>query len=55
MTVRDAKARFSEAISAAQGGYVLVTRHGRPAAVLIGVDGDDAVDVVKKFDQFDRA
>lgn len=49
MSLRDAKARLSEAVDAAQGTFVLITRHGRPAAVLLGVGGRDVIDVVGEF------
>ena len=52
MALREVKNRLSEAIDSSQGAYVLVTRHGRPAAVIIGVEGTDLLDVaslVKKF------
>ena len=52
MPLREAKARLSEAIDAAQGTYVLITRHGRPAAVLIGVEDSDAIDVARRFVRF---
>jgi prevent-host-death family protein len=45
MSLRDAKARLSEVIDSSQRAYVLVTRHGRPAAVIIGVEGIDLTDV----------
>jgi prevent-host-death family protein len=45
MPLREAKARLSEAIDSSQDGYVLVTRHGRPAAVIIGVEGIDLTEV----------
>jgi len=49
MSLREAKAKLSEAVDASQGAYVLVTRHGRPAAVIIGVEGADVLDVVQRF------
>ena len=49
MSLRETKARLSEAVSASQGSYVLVTRHGKPAAVIVGVAGDDVLDVMKRF------
>jgi len=55
MSLRETKARLSEAISAAQGSYVLVTRHGKPAAVIVGVDGADVLDVVKRFSALEKA
>lgn len=37
--IRDAKARFSELVEAAeQGRPTTITRHGRPAAVLVSVE-----------------
>jgi prevent-host-death family protein len=45
MPLREAKARLSEAIDSSQGSYVLVTRHGRPAAILVGVEGSDLTEV----------
>jgi len=54
MSIRDAKAHLSEAVDAAQDGYVLVTRHGKPAAVILGVEGVDALDVARRFDKSDR-
>lgn len=52
MSLREAKARFSETVNAAQSGYVLVTRYGRPAAVIVGVEGVDVLDVAKRFASF---
>lgn len=49
MSLRDAKARLSEAIDFSQGSYVLVTRHGKPAAVIVGVEGTDVLGVLKRF------
>jgi prevent-host-death family protein len=45
MPLREVKARLSEAIDSSQGAYVLVTRHGRPAAIIVGVEGSDLTDV----------
>jgi len=52
MSLRDAKARLSEAVDVSQEAYVLITRHGRPAAVLIGVADFDTLDVAQKFAGF---
>ena len=49
MAIRDVKARLTEAIEAAQKSYVLVTRHGKPVAIIVGVDGMDMIDVVRRF------
>ena len=51
MSLRDVKAKLSEAIDSSQGSYVLVTRHGRPAAVIVGVEGADVLDVLKRFEK----
>jgi prevent-host-death family protein len=55
MSLRETKARLSEAVAASQGSYVLVTRHGKPAAVIVGVDGEDVLDVVKRFFALEKA
>jgi prevent-host-death family protein len=49
MSLREAKARLSEAVAASQGTYVLLTRHGKPTALIVGVDGVDVLDVAKRF------
>jgi prevent-host-death family protein len=49
MSLREAKARLSEAVKSSQGTYVLVTRHGKPAALIVGVEGVDVLDVAKRF------
>jgi len=52
MSLRETKARLSEAIDVSQGAYVLITRHGKPAAVLLGVEGLDTLDVAQRFAGF---
>lgn len=49
MSLRECKARLSEAVASSQGTYVLVTRHGKPAALIVGIDGVDVLDVAKRF------
>jgi prevent-host-death family protein len=49
MSLRETKARLSEAVAASQGTYVLVTRHGKPTALIVGVDGVDVLDVARRF------
>ena len=39
MGVAEAKARFSECLEQAQGEPVVILNHGKPAAMLIGVEG----------------
>ena len=36
------------ALSAAQKERVVITRHGRPAAIVIGVEGQDWEDIVRQ-------
>jgi prevent-host-death family protein len=54
MSLRDAKARLSEAVDSSQGAYVLVTKYGLPAAVIVGVDGIDLTDVAKFVSKLPR-
>ncbi len=46
ITVRDLQKRIKEAVDSAQSERVVVTRHGQPAAVLLGVEGSDWETVV---------
>jgi prevent-host-death family protein len=46
IAVRDLQKRIRESVEVAQNEGVVVTRHGRPAAVLIGVQGQDWEDLV---------
>ncbi|MCI0572752.1 MAG: type II toxin-antitoxin system Phd/YefM family antitoxin [Myxococcaceae bacterium] len=43
--LRDAKQGLSGLVDEAQENAVLITRHGRPAAVVLGVDGYDMEEV----------
>jgi prevent-host-death family protein len=46
VSVKDAKAGFAALVDeAANGGFVTVTRHGKPAAVLVSVE---AAEVARK-------
>jgi prevent-host-death family protein len=45
MIVRDMKDELSEVLADAQEEEVLVTKHGKPVALLIGVEGMDLEDV----------
>ena len=43
VTVKDAKAGFSAIVDKASAGeFVTITRHGKPAAVLVSVDAAEA-------------
>ena len=46
IAVRYLQKRVRECVDASQRERVVVTRHGRPAAVLIGVEGQDWEDLV---------
>ena len=46
VTAGDLQKRVKECVDAAQNDRVVVTRRGRPAAVLVGVEGSDWEDVV---------
>jgi prevent-host-death family protein len=50
VTVRDLQKRVKECVDQAQEDRLVVTRHGRPAAVLVGVEGEDWEDVVLQTD-----
>ena len=44
------KNEFSTYVDQAQHDQVLVTRHGRPAAIIIGVAGEDIEDLMTRSD-----
>jgi len=46
VTVRDLQKRIKENIDTAQKEQVVVTRRGKPAVVLTGVEGQDWEDVI---------
>jgi prevent-host-death family protein len=46
VAVREAKASLSEYIEKAQQDRVLITKHGKPAALIIGVEGEDLEDLI---------
>jgi prevent-host-death family protein len=46
IAVRDLQKRIRESVDLSQKEGVVVTRHGRPTAVLIGVEGQDWEDLV---------
>ncbi len=45
-----AKNELSAYVEEAQRGRVLVTRHGRPAALIIGVEGEEFEDLMTRTD-----
>lgn len=46
VTARDLQKKVKECMDTAQEERVVITRRGRPAAVLVGVEGKDWEDVV---------
>ena len=46
VTVRDLQKKIRECVDAAQKDQIVITRHGRPAAIVIGVQGYDWEDVM---------
>jgi prevent-host-death family protein len=46
--IREARERLSAMVTRAQRERVVLTRHGRPAALLIGIEGKDLEEVVLK-------
>ena len=50
ISVREAKSRFSACLEESQKKGVVVTNHGRPKSVVIGVEGYDMHDVMLMLD-----
>ena len=50
VTVRDLQKKIKDCVDEAQKDRVVITRHGKPAAVLVGVEGEDWEDVVLQTD-----
>ena len=46
VTARDLQKKVKECVDLSQSERVVVTRHGKPAAVLVGVEGKDWEDIV---------
>lgn len=46
VTARDLQKKVKECVDTAQEERVVITRRGRPAAILVGVEGKDWEDVV---------
>ena len=46
IALREAKQQLSGCVVRAQRERVLITKHGRPAALMIGVEGHDLEDVL---------
>jgi prevent-host-death family protein len=50
VTVRDLQKRVKQCVDDAQEDRVVITRYGKPAAVLVGVEGADWETVVLQSD-----
>lgn len=50
VSVRDLQKNVKECVDESQEDRVVITRHGRPAAVLVGVEGEDWEDIVLQTD-----
>ena len=50
VTVRDLQKKVKECVDSAQEDRVVISRNGKPAAVLIGVEGEDWDSVVLETD-----
>ncbi len=50
VTVRDLQKKVKECVDQAQEDRVVITRHGKPAAVLVGVEDQDWETVVLQTD-----
>lgn len=48
--MRDLQKKVKDCVDEAQKDKVVITRHGKPAAVLVGVEGEDWEDVVLQSD-----
>ena len=46
VTVRDLQKKIRECVDAAQKDRIIITRHGQPAAIVVGVEGYDWEDVM---------
>jgi prevent-host-death family protein len=50
VSVRELQKDVKGCVDAAQKGRVVVTRHGKPALMLVGVEGEDWEDIVLQSD-----
>ncbi len=48
VNIRDLQSRLKDCVDTSQGEPVVVTRHGKPAAVIVGVEGKDWETVVRE-------
>ena len=50
VSVRDLQKKVKECVEESQIDRVVITKHGKPTAVLVGVEGNDWEDVVLQTD-----
>jgi prevent-host-death family protein len=50
VSVRDLQKRVKECVDHAQEDRIVITRHGKPAAILVGVEGSDWESLVLQTD-----
>ena len=50
VSVRDLQKKVKKCVEESQIDRVVITKHGKPTAVLVGVEGDDWEDVVLQTD-----
>lgn len=50
VTVRDLQKKVKECVDEAQNDRVVITRRGKPAAVIVGVEGEDWEAVILQTD-----
>lgn len=50
ISVRDLQKKVKKCVEESQKDRVVITKHGKPAAVLVGVEGEDWEDVVLQTD-----
>jgi prevent-host-death family protein len=48
VNVRDLQKKIKEFVDASQKDRVVLTRHGKPSAILVGVEGEDWETVVQE-------
>jgi prevent-host-death family protein len=48
VAMHEAKAKLSEYVAASQKDRVLITSHGKPVAIVVGVQGEDLEDLLTR-------
>ncbi len=51
VAMHEAKAKLSEYVAQSQKDRVLITSHGKPVALVIGVEGEDLEDLLTRSDR----